>query len=783
MRIPAAILVGALAAPCCAAAAAPGAVAPIPAGPLDQVLRAYALAHGVLLSADGRLTQGKDSAGLAIASAPQGDLAQILAGTGLRAEQQGGMFVLKPQPVAAAAPVQHAAPTIIERLPAISLRDPAPLDAVASRFVTDTASTLRELPQAVTVVGSNQIREQGLASMAELVEHVAGVQASQGEGNRDNVVFRGYNSSGDFFLDGARDDVQYFRDFYNIDSVEVLKGPNAMALGRGGSGGVINRVAKQAQWRDIANARLTLGDWEQRRASVDVGAVIDATLAWRLNAVDEKAHSFRDGVWSGRRGVSPALAWRDGATTLVTLSGEHFKDRRATDRGIPSLDGRPVAADPSTFFGSANLSSNWVGIDGAALTWEHATASGVTLNSQLHIANYDKYYQNIFAGAVDGAAATVRMLGYSSATRRRNVFWQSGATLNVADGSWTHRLAANLELGHQRSATARTTAYFDSLGADVRYVTVPLSAPTVTLPASFRPSATDADNGGVADTAAITVQDRLIVSPHWQVVAGLRHEVFRLAFDDYRKQLALRTTDRPWSPRLGVVLLPTPAWSVYLNYSQAYAVRAGEQLASLTTDTAGLRPERVRNLEFGARWTPAPALAATLAIYDLQRSNVLIADPEMVGVTHLADGQRGNGVELELDARPAPGWSIKTSYAWQRAELTATQSATAQAGASMPHVPRSTLSVWSRYQFTPRLGAALGLVARSSMFTSTSNLVRLPGYGRLDGAVYYRWSPAYAVQANLENLLDRSYYRSSFSDNNISPGSPRAVRVSFDVAF
>jgi catecholate siderophore receptor len=742
------------------------------------------LASGVLLSADGRLTQGLNSAGLAAPGDAQHDLAQILAGTGLRAEQQGGMFVLKPMELASAAPAAPAAaPAIVAQLPAIVLRDPAPLDAVPSRLAAATGATLRELPQSVTVVGSGQIREQGLSSMAELVEHVAGVQASQGEGNRDNVVFRGYNSSGDFFLDGARDDVQYFRDFYNIDSVEVLKGPNAMALGRGGSGGVINRVAKQAQWRDIANARLTLGDWEQRRASVDVGGAIDATLAWRLNAVDEKAHSFRDGVWSGRRGVSPALAWRDGATTLVTLSGEHFKDRRSTDRGIPSLDGRPVVTDPTTFFGSANLSSNWVGIDGAALTWEHATAAGVTLNSQLHVANYDKYYQNIFAGAVDGATATVRMLGYSSATRRRNVFWQSGATLNVADGSWTHRLAANLELGRQRSATARTTAYFDSLGADVRYVTVPLSDPTVTLPASFRPSATDADNGGVADTAAITVQDRLIVSPHWQVVAGLRHEVFRIAFDDYRQQLALRTTDRPWSPRLGVVFLPTPAWSLYLNYSQAYAVRAGEQLASLTTDTAGLRPERVRNLEFGARWTPSPELAATLAVYDLQRSNVLIADPEMVGVTHLADGQRGNGVELELDARLAAGWTVKSAYAWQRAKLTATQSATAQAGASMPHVPRSTLSVWSRYQFTPTLGAALGLVARSSMFTSTSNLVRLPGYGRLDGAFYYRWSPAYAMQANVENLLDRSYYRSSFSDNNISPGSPRAVRVSLDVVF
>ncbi|MYM22731.1 TonB-dependent siderophore receptor [Duganella sp. FT135W] len=747
----------------------------IPAGSLDQVLRAYMLSSGVLLSADGRLTQGVVSAGLADLSAPEHDLPRILDGTGLGAVRQpDGSYLL--QAAVASAPVAREP----ERLPEVVARADAitPHDTVSS-FTVKGGAALRDTPQSISILAADQIRDRRLLSIDDLLVYVPGVQPSLGEGNRDNAVFRGYNSSADFYLNGMRDDVQYFRDFYNIETVEVLKGPNAMALGRGGSGGAINRVSKQAQWRDIGDADVLLGEWRQRRASVDVGAALNPQWAWRLNAVDEHSNSFRNGVWLARYGINPALAWRDGDGTLVQASYEHFRDHRTTDRGVPSYGGRPVASDTSTFFGDPVNSHNGVDIDSMTLRLEQRLAPTLQFTSQLHYAVYDKYYQNVFPGGMDDGGATVRMLGYASATRRSNLFYQ--ASLDATVGQ--HRLSAGLELGRQRSDNARTTGYFDTLGTDVRFVSVPLGQPTFTLPVSFRASPTDTGNASTARNLSLYVQDQWTLSPQWQMVAGLRAEKLDVDLRDIRNGVQLASHDRPLSPRLGVIYRPAAQLSLYASFSQAYAARVGEQMASLTAGNQDLAPEVVRNQELGARWDDGDALSASVAVYQLRRANVLVADPVNTGDEELVDGQRGQGMELELSSRVNRDWTLSAGYAWQRSRLTATQNASSQAGAQMPHVPRQSLSLWSRHTLAPGLEGALGLIARSSMFSSTSNRVVLPGFARLDASVYYQIDQRNRLQFSLENLLDRAYYASSYNDNNISVGSPRAIRIGLSTRF
>ncbi|MRW84610.1 TonB-dependent siderophore receptor [Pseudoduganella sp. FT26W] len=760
----------------------------IPAGSLDQVLRAWTLASGALLTADGRLTHGVDSPGLAELSAPERDLARILAGTGLEAVRQpDGSYLLRAAvpvaPVAPAPPMSEAEVQALDRLPEIVARaEPvAPYDAV-SRFAVKGGAALRDTPQALTIIEASQIRDRNLLSMDDLLVYVPGVRPSLGEGNRDNAVFRGYNSSADFYLNGMRDDVQYFRDFYNIETVEVLKGPNAMALGRGGSGGAVNRVSKQAQWRDIGDADVLLGSWRQRRASVDVGAALNPQLAWRLNAVDEDSGSFRNDAWLKRYGVSPALAWRDGASTLVQASYEHFRDRRSTDRGVPSFGGRPVASDPSIFFGDPADSHNGVDIDSLTLRLEHQLAPTLQFSSQLHYAVYDKYYQNVFPGGMDDSA-TVRMLGYGTATHRSNLFYQASLDATVSTGSVQHRLSAGLELGRQRADSARTTGYFDTLGTDVRFVSVPVSQPTFNLPVSFRPSATDMAAASTAENAGLYLQDQLTLSPQWQVVAGLRAERLDVAFRDLRNNLQLASHDRPLSPRLGVIYRPLVRLSLYASYSKAYSLRVGEQMASLTVANQDLAPEVVRNQEIGARWDDGERLSASLAVYQLRRANVLVADAVNAGENQLVEGQRGQGAELELASRITRDWKLNAGYAWQRSRLTATQSATSQAGAQMPYVPRQSLSLWSTHTLAPGLDGALGVITRSSMFSSTSNLVQLPGYARLDASLYYQFNPRNRLQISVENLFDRGYYASSYNDNNISPGTPRALRIGLHSRF
>lgn len=755
------------------AAAAPS-IAP---GSLDQVLREYMLASGALLSADGRLTLGKASPGLDALSAPDRDLSRILAGTGLEAVRQpDGSYLLRAEATTAPAPQDAGGIAALQRLPEIVANADAQAryDAV-SRFGVKGGAALRDTPQALTIVDASQIRERNLLGIGALLEYVPGVQASQGEGNRDSVVFRGHASGADFHVNGLRDDVHYFRDLYNVEAVEVLKGPNGMALGRGGAGGAINRVTKQAQWRDIGEAGLLLGAWRQRRATVDVGNAIDATLAWRLNAVGEDAGSFRDGAWLRRWGVNPALAWRDG-DTLVQASYEHFHDRRSSDRGVPSFGGRPVRSDRSTFFGDPSVSHNGVDIDALTLRLERQLSPAVRFTGQLHYARYDKYYLNVFAGAMEDAD-TVRLQGYGSGAMRSNLAYQGELEIDVATGAIRHRLSAGLELGRERADNSRTTAYFDTLGPDVRSVRAPLSQPTIDLPVGFRASSTDADNASKAENVSLYLQDQLTLSPQWQLLAGLRYESLDVRLRDNRTGSTPASHDRPLSPRLGLVYRPLTALSLYASYSKAYAPRVGEQLGSLSVDNQGLAPETVRSGEIGAKWDDGAVLSGSVAVYRLRRGNVLVADPLDAARSVLAEGQRGEGVELELTARMTQGWKLGGGYAWQRSRLTATQSASAQAGAWMPHVPRQALSLWSSHTLRPGLEAALGLITRGGMYSSTSNRTVLPGYGRIDAAIAYRIDARNRLQVSVENLLDRDYYLSANNDNNISPGAPCSLRV------
>jgi catecholate siderophore receptor len=217
--------------------------------------------------------------------------------------------------------------------------------------------------------------------------------------------------------------------------------------------------------------------------------------------------------------------------------------------------------------------------------------------------------------------------------------------------------------------------------------------------------------------------------------------------------------------------------SFYGNYSLSYVPRAGDQLASLTLSNAALQPERFRNIEFGAKWDVHPDLSLATAIFQLDRTNVIIPVPGDPSRTMLADGARTRGAELSLMGRVTPQWSVMGGYAYMDSELTATSAVTAQKGAAVPQVPRHTASMWNRYDFTPWLGLGLGVVYRSSMYATTDNAVLIPGFTRLDGAMFVRVTKMLRLQANIENLANVDYITSVNNDDNIMPGAPRIYRL------
>jgi catecholate siderophore receptor len=206
--------------------------------------------------------------------------------------------------------------------------------------------------------------------------------------------------------------------------------------------------------------------------------------------------------------------------------------------------------------------------------------------------------------------------------------------------------------------------------------------------------------------------------------------------------------------------------SIYGNYSLSYVPRAGDQLTSLSLTNAALKPESFMNLELGAKLDIRPDLSLTAALYQLDRSNVLAPDPTVTGRSILVDGQRARGAEVGLMGRVTPQWSVMGGYAYTDAEITRTITG-AQAGAVVAQVPKHTVSMWNRYDFTPFLGLGLGVIHRSSMYAAVDNTVLLPGFTRLDAAMFVRLNKTLRVQANVENIANIDYVASAHNNNNI----------------
>ncbi|RXK54923.1 TonB-dependent siderophore receptor [Oleiharenicola lentus] len=648
---------------------------------------------------------------------------------------------------------------------------------------TKTDTALVDVPQSISVITRELITDQAMLSIGDVTRYVPGVGIAQGEGNRDTPVMRGNSTTADFFVDGVRDDVQYLRDLYNVDRVEVLKGPNAMIFGRGGSGGLLNRVTKQAHGRELRELTLQAGSDSHFRATLDYGSAATNAFAYRLSGLYEDSESYRDGFTLKRHGLNPTFAWSVAPATTLRFGYEYFHDERVADRGVSSFQGRPLVTDASVFFGDPAQSPVEATVNSTFAVLEHRFGRGVTLRNHTRYSVYDKFYQNIFPGAVNATATTVALSAYNQATDRENFFNQTDLEFFAETGTVKHHFLTGLEVARQETDNVRLTGYFETVSPTTTSISVALANPRTTLPVSFRPSATDANNHGVAKTFAVYAQDQVTLLPQLQAIAGLRYERFTVDFLNNRTGAALDSADEMLSPRAGLVFKPASNVSVYASYTMSFVPRAGEQLASLTATNRAFDPEEFNNKEIGVKWDLRPDLAFTAAVYRLDRTNVVITDPADSTKSLLVDGQRAEGVELGLTGRLTKNWSVSGGYAYQDGEILTTQSATVVAGRRLAQLPRHTLSLWNRYDFNRTFGLGLGAIYRDTIFASADNTVTLPSFVRLDAAVFYRLNDRFRAQLNVENILDRHYYASAHSNNNITPGSPRAFRVSLTTSF
>jgi catecholate siderophore receptor len=645
---------------------------------------------------------------------------------------------------------------------------------------TKTPTLLRDIPQAVTVIDRALIRDQGMQSMADVVRYVPGITMGQGEGNRDQPTIRGNATTADFFVNGVRDDAQYFRDLYNVERVEALKGSNAMIFGRGGGGGVINRVMKEAGWTPSGELTLQGGSYDNRRTTLDVGRGLNSTVAARFNGMYENSSLFRDDTWLKRQGMNPTLSVASPSRqTRINVGYETFTDHRTADRGIPSFANEPVRTDISTFFGNPSLSYSTVRVNGASASAAHTTSGGLNLNNQTRFTSYDKVYQNVFPGAVSSDGIDVSLSAYRNAHQRENLFNQTDLTYAARTGSLGHTFLLGAEIARQATDNYRQTGYFNDTAATF---VAPVAAPTIATPVSFRQSATDADNHVTNTARSIYAQDQVTLSDHVQMIAGVRYERFGLRYHDNRSGSNLARNDGMVSPRFGLLLKPVSAASLYANYSVSFLPSAGDQFSSLTEVTKALEPEKFENFEAGAKWDIADRISLTAAVYRLDRSNTRATDPNNPGLTVQTGSQRSKGYELGITGRITPAWEIAGGFARQNASITST-TASAPSGTTVPLVPAAALSLWNRYHFAPRFSLALGVTHQADMYAAISNTVKLPAFTRVDGGFYFSLTESVGAQLNLENIFNETYYPLANGNNNITPGSPRAMRVLLTTGF
>ena len=646
--------------------------------------------------------------------------------------------------------------------------------AVDSVTATKTDTPLLDVPQTVNVVTRAQIQDQAMPDLGGVLRYVPGVTVGQGEGNRDQITLRGQNTTADFFLDGVRDDAQYFRGLYNLERVEVLKGPYALIFGRGGGGGIVNRVQKTPSADGLFMGGQTsansFGAWE---FAADVNAPVSDRAAVRINAVYENLDNHRDFFGGERYAVNPYVAVELGAGWRAGLSFEHVHDDRVTDRGIPSIAGAPITGYRDRFFGVPDINRTTLDADIAKLRLDGAVADNLHVSTTVLFGDYDKRYTNVFAnGPASSPTGSVPLSAYTDAADRQNLLVQGNLVWETRAGGIDQIIMFGLEYADQDSANQRRNGVLSSASLDLANPVFP----TVTFPALSR------DTVSNVRSASAYVQDQISLGERFEVVAGLRYDRFEITGLDFmpNPDRPFARTDEKVSPRLGLIYKPQPAVSIYGSYSRSFLPRSGDQFLTLSVTQQNLEPEEFTNHEVGAKWDIRPDLNVTAAVFRLDRTNATTPDPLNPIVTINVGATRTEGFELALTGRVMPNWQVSGGYSWQDARLQGNDSV------RLGQTPKQQVSLWNRYDISRRLGLGLGVIHQSSQLAAirtSATTTRLPGFTRVDAAIFYRVSDTVRMQLNIENLLDESWISDAHNNFNISTGAPLNARLTLSARF
>lgn len=654
-----------------------------------------------------------------------------------------------------------------------------------------TPTPILDVPQSLSIVTSEEILRRGFTSVSDIIEYLPGVSMSQGEGHRDAVVFRGVRSTADFFIDGVRDDVQYYRPLYNLEQLEVLRGPNALLFGRGGTGGILNRVTKKANTGENFSQLTGYADsFGAGGLQGDVNIGLSDTVAFRVNAMAEGLDNHRDHYDGERVGINPTVRMLLSEATRLDVSYEYVDHERFIDRGIPTgSNGEPVERFDRVVFGDpdVNLTSLEAHIFIANL--QHRFSDSMKGQFTAFYGDYDKLYQNFYAASYSESNApdVVTLDGYVDTTQRDNLIFSGNLIKELAFVGVSHRFLVGAEYVDTSSNQDRWNTYWSETADDREafMVTRPMgivggsgvNALGVQTVNDFTVDLNDDTRVGI-EVVSVYVQDEMAVTESLDLVLGARFDQFEIDVFNVPASESRSKREEEVSPRIGVVYKPMQNMSLYASYSESFLPRSGEQFADINGSKNQLDADTFANTELGFKWDISSSLSFTAAIFEIEQESPQVADsdPDTLDVIK----SETDGFELQLEGQITDAWYVSAAYSFLDGEQMGRSGPT---GLRPRELPENMFSVWNFVQFTANLGMGIGLTYQDESFINNSNTARLPSYTRVDAAIYYEWSDDWRIQLNVENLGDTDYYPSSHSTHQATVGAPFNARIAITKDF
>jgi catecholate siderophore receptor len=679
-------------------------------------------------------------------------------------------------------------------MPAVAQNTSVDEIVVTSEYNKPDTSALKmpiplvDVPQSLSIIGQEEIKLRGYGELGDLVRYTPGVNTSQGEGHRDAIVFRGVRSTADFFSDGVRDDVQYYRPLYNLEQVEILRGPNAMLFGRGSTGGALNRVTKKAViGMDAANADLSIDSFGAYNVAADVNMAMSADSALRINAFVETLENDRDYYDGDRFGINPTYRRAIDNQTILDLSVELMDHERFIDRGIPTgSNGAPVDSLRDTVFGSESLNTQTLEatIFRGTLTREFSDSMTGVFN--LHYADYEKMYQNLYASGYDGTAGTVTLDGYRDPTERTHMVINGHITSQFTAGGMSHTLLVGGEYIDTENENHRFNSQWSTSGSDKETFALPASGSRLDITANSANAATtvnfdqDLNNRTETDITATSffVQDQIAINDKLQVLLGARFDDFELTLRDTKDPAAITSNDRNWdevSPRFGLIYKPQSNVSLYASSSETFMPRSGEQYKALKS--SALDPDEYENTEYGVKWDVSESLSMTASMFEAESEREASAGEDVFVALLEVDG-----FEIQVDGELSDRTSVSFGYSNMDGE--------ADDGLDAYELPETMYSLFINHQASERLNYGIGLTYQDESIILQKTGKRksepqpfMPDYTRIDASVSYTMSDDTTVRVIIENLADEDYYPHSHSTHQVSVGDPMNAKISLSRSF